>query len=73
MFNARNNQSNDHSRSNGRGRRDSLRLFAEHGDARQEPNPPIGHYEFCRDNRAPARRTDDNGPMQLTEAAWKRS
>lgn len=35
-------------------------------------NPPIGHYEFCRDNPgACSTKQDDNGPMQLTEAAWK--
>ncbi|WP_246660185.1 transglutaminase-like cysteine peptidase [Rhizobium sp. FKL33] len=35
-------------------------------------NPPIGHYEFCRDNPgACSAKQDDNGPMQLTEAAWK--
>lgn len=34
-------------------------------------NPPIGHYEFCKANSSKCGPTDDNGPMQLTEAKWK--
>ena len=35
-------------------------------------NPPIGHYEFCRDNpNACSAKQSDTGPMQLTEATWK--
>lgn len=34
-------------------------------------NPPIGHYEFCKANTGKCGPTDDEGPMQLTEARWK--
>ena len=35
-------------------------------------NPPIGHYEFCKQNRSDCVPTvDDNGPAVLTEARWK--
>jgi predicted transglutaminase-like cysteine proteinase len=34
-------------------------------------NPPIGHYEFCKANASKCGPTDDEGPMQLTEARWK--
>lgn len=34
-------------------------------------NPPIGHYEFCKQYPGQCGTTDDSGPMQLTEARWK--
>jgi predicted transglutaminase-like cysteine proteinase len=34
-------------------------------------NPPIGHYEFCKVNTSKCGPTNDDGPMQLTEAKWK--
>jgi predicted transglutaminase-like cysteine proteinase len=35
-------------------------------------NPPIGHYEFCRDYPSECTGNGaDGGPMRLTEARWK--
>lgn len=35
-------------------------------------NPPIGHYEFCRNYKSECQpRTGDRGPQQLTEQLWK--
>jgi predicted transglutaminase-like cysteine proteinase len=34
-------------------------------------NPPIGHYEFCKNYPSKCGPTQDAGPLQLTEAKWK--
>lgn len=34
-------------------------------------NPPIGHYEYCKENPRACASTSDDGPLQLTEARWK--
>lgn len=34
-------------------------------------NPPIGHYQFCKENRSECGPTADGGPLHLADKNWK--